>query len=140
MVKYNDVHIQNNTINSVAIMEVTNANSIAIKRSYLTFKNNSGLLNSGTAILLLNGITELTVSTSSPKFSYNKLKATLSGGITFQNTRMFVYSFVKAEFKNNEGGNGGAMAFYQKSVVYAFTKERSRRVNMNFYNNMAYTN
>ena len=62
----------------------------------LTFKNNSGLLNSGTAILLLNGITELTVSTSSLKFSYNK--ATLSGGITFQNTRMFVYSFVKAEF------------------------------------------
>ena len=101
----------------------------------LTFKNNSGLLKSGTAILLLNGITELTMSTSSLKFSYNK--ATLSGGITFQNTRMFVYSFVKAEFKNNEGGNGGAMAFYQKSVIYAFTKERSRRVNVSFYNNKA---
>ena len=56
------------------------------------------------------------MSTSSLKFSYNK--ATLSGGITFQNTRMFVYSFVKAEFKNNEGGNGGAMAFYQKLVIY----------------------
>ena len=66
---------------------------------------------------------------------YNK--ATLSGGITFQNTRMFVYSFVKAEFKNNVGGNGGAMAFYQKSVIYAFTKERSRRVNVSFYNNKA---
>ena len=29
------------------------------------------------------------------------------------------------------------MAFYQKSVIYAFTKERSRCVNVSFYNNKA---
>ena len=54
-------------------------------------------------------------------YVYNK--ATLSGGITFQNTCMFVYSFVNAEFVNNVGGNGGAMAFHQKSVVYALLRK-----------------
>ena len=68
-------------------------------------------------------------------YAYNK--ATLSGSITFQNTCMFVYSFVKAEFVNNVGGNGGAMAFHQKSVVYALLRKRSRRVNVSFYNNKA---
>ena len=128
------MYIQNNTIRSGGAVEITSANSITIKKSFFIFRNNNGLTTKSTAILLLKDV-ELSVSESSFEFSCNK--ATLSGGITFVKIRMIVYSNVIVEFNNNEGGNGAAMAFYQKSIILFLRKYSSKHVNVCFINNKA---
>lgn len=107
---------------------------LALKDYLYSLKNNnSGLFTKSTAILLLKDIVNFVLS-SSFTFSYNK--AALSGGITFMKTRMILLSHIKADFNNNEGGNGAAMAFYQESVIIILPFS-SNYVNVSYHNNNA---
>ena len=49
---------------------------------------------------------------------------------------MILYSHIKADFNNNEGGNGAAMAFYQESVIIILPFSSSY-VNVHYHNNKA---
>ena len=129
------ISIQNNTILSGSVMEINYVNSFSIEASSLLFKSNSGLFTRSTAIWLLKDIVNFFLSKSSVTFSYNK--AGLSGGITFVKTRMILLSHIQADFNNNEGGNGAAMAFYQESVIIILTSLSSKYVNVHYHNNNA---
>ena len=87
-----EISIQNNTILSGSVLEITSVNSFRVEGSSLLFKNNSGLFTKSTAILLLKDIVYFFVDSSSFTFSYNK--AGLSGGITFVKTRMILLSHI----------------------------------------------
>ena len=116
---------------------------VRVSKTHLTFKRNTGLffkflttfhsaarVGPG-AILLLHGSTDATISNSSVLFSNNS--AGLSGGITLVSSTIDIEPHCHIVFEHNEGGDGGGMAFYERSSIRRPFKDRI--INLYFNSN-----
>ena len=117
------VHIKNNAIEFDSHLEIYGPTSVEIIRSNFIFENNRGLrtLNKGNnAIMKINNCNILAAGVVIVKEStltfFNNI-AQLSGGLTLVQSILFVDKF-KASFGYNQGGDGGAIAFYEQAQIF----------------------
>ena len=118
-IRNSTISIKNNT-SERGIMTLNDVKNTSFIHSKLIFMNNTCLqlpFNTWGAVMLLQS-SQLYLFSSTLLFRNNS--APLSGGITFiKSDTTFTNS--SAVFEYNQGGNGGAMAFYQGSGILAKT-------------------
>ena len=136
-----------------AIMRL-DAIHLHVNNSKIIFRRNKGLETESVnntlipnAVLLLRN-TECSFSLHSTlNFSHNT--ALLSGGITLFNSIIQFVPTTVIYFEYNEGGDGGGMAFYQKSYISGQLQEsdewpelklNTETIDIHFYRNKAHRN
>ena len=104
-------------------LHVYNSNIIFRKNKSLQIGNLKSTTKLGAVLFLQNSECSFTQK-SALIFSHNI--ATLSGGITLISSVIeFALSDTKILFEFNEGGDGGAIAFYDKSYIKLFPMEHN---------------
>ena len=127
-----------------AVMQLDVVRLLALK-SKVIFRKNINLQNERlasdpipTAMLLILS-SNCSFQQSTLTFSHNT--AVLSGGITLIDSIIYFTTNTKILFEYNEGGDGGGMAFYEKSCIKRPQQPSewyNETVDMQFYNNMAH--
>ena len=119
---------------------------LSVRKGQLIFKRNRSSspqlqlkLFRPSAIMLLQSVTASFMSSSRILFSNNA--AERSGGMTSVDSEINIGTS-HIVFEYNEGGDGGGMAFYKKSYIYAdFSLGEVQKINtMYFSNNRAHRN
>ena len=131
----------NNTSEQGGIMVLEDAHS-SFLNSEISFENNTNeqfnnwdaSYISSYTILLLQQSSAASFLQSIVLFHYNS--APISGGITLISSHL-IFQNSSAIFEYNQGGDGGAMAFYQKSYIVTRGKTNFETINLYFYHNKA---
>ena len=115
------VHMKDNAIEFESHLEIYGPTMVQIIRSNFLFENNRGLctLNKGNnAIMRINNCNSLLygIFVKESTFTFFNNIAQLSGGLTLVQSMLFVDQF-RASFGYNQGGDGGAIAFYRQAKI-----------------------
>ena len=131
----------NNTSQQGGIMVIEDAFTSFIN-SEIKFGNNTTEGLDGWDITYITSSTMLLLQESAEayflqsKIIFRHNSASDSGGITLINSHL-IFENSNATFEYNEGGDGGAMAFYEKSYMLVRGKSDLETINLNFYCNKA---
>ena len=131
----------NNTSEQGGIMVLEDAHS-SFLNSEITFENNTSEQIDSWEASYVSSCTTLLLQQSSVAsflqsvvvFRYNS--ASISGGITLINSHLILQNS-SAFYEYNQGGDGGAMTFYQKSYIVARGKTNFETIHLHFYHNKA---
>ena len=125
---------KNNTVEDGGILNFNEVDLVMVTHTQVVFENNRCHHNK--ADITTIGIMLLSQSSSkieNSSFMFLNNRALLSGGLTFVGTETRINSNFHAYFAYNEGGDGGAMAFYDESYIDVF----GDNVLIKFYHNKA---
>ena len=140
-VKYGSLIFEDNTAGE-AIMQ-TDKVAVQLTHGRLVFERNKSMRSQLTrpgAILLLQWSAVSIFANSSALFRDNT--AELSGGMTLVNSTMDIETVHHVVFESNEGGDGGGMAFYERSSIRRPLDDDTVNTYLNLYfsNNRARRN
>ena len=111
--------INNTLINGGYVMLIKSSRKLFIHNSELTFENNiikHEISDHERSIMAVLIFTSSTVSLAYTNMTFLNNSVT-HGGIFVVKRTTFIMDNFNATFEYNEGGDGGAMAFYQKSYI-----------------------
>ena len=116
-----------------AIMIIKDSVNVKVSTTQIIFTSNESF-GPDAAIMLLKSV--LIYFRQANILFFNNTASSLSGGFTLISTEMYIYQNFTAIFKNNQGGDGGAMSFYKSSRLLLITSF-TEKVRIRFYNNKA---
>ena len=114
---------KNNMAEDGGILNFDEVGLVMVIQSQVVFESNRCHHNK--ADITTIGVMLLSRSSSriqNSSFTFSNNSATLSGGLTFVGTETRIDGSFQAFFANNEGGSGGAMAFYDESYIEIFAE------------------
>ena len=115
------VHMKNNVIKIDGHLVIYGPTLVIIVSSNFIFENNRGLSTGTNAIMKINYcvynmlVLSIVAVKKSTLIFFNNT-AQLSGGLTLIKTTLYVVN-IRAEFGHNQGGDGGAIAFYKQAYI-----------------------